>query len=190
MAIYGRVPGRARLRGVGALVILLAIDPGVKECACAFFRDGALFMADFRRAPCRRAPWPGRTGVDVAIVERPEQDGRSFTARPKDLMNLAWAGAALAYSVGAPVTEYTPSQWKGQVPKPAQHKRLWERLSPDERAILGGAATEKAIHDAARKGALDRWKKPGASYYPRSFRAHNLLDAVALGRFHITGEKL
>jgi hypothetical protein len=165
-------------------MILLAIDPGVKECACALFHGPALVYAGFETAPM------GTCDVDRVIVERPEQDGRSFSARPKDLMALAWAGAALAYSVGAPVTEYTPSLWKGQVPKPAQHKRLWALLAPEERAVLGGDATGQAIDAAARKGGLDTWKRPGASYYPRSFRAHNLLDSVALGRYHLTGEKL
>jgi hypothetical protein len=167
-------------------VIVLAIDPGVKACACVTFVDGALVEVEFMTAPYPAyAPSP-----NCVIVERPEQDGRSFTARPKDLMALAWAGAALAYSVGAPVVEYTPSQWKGQVPKPAQHMRLWGLLTEAERALLGDARTGEAIAMAARKGALDRGSKPGASYYPRSFVTHNLLDAVALGRFHITKEKI
>ncbi len=166
-------------------MIILAIDPGVKACACAVFADGTLYATAFVSAP-----WEGKRRTDSVIVERPEQDGRSFSARPKDLMALAWAGAALAYSVGAPVVEYTPSEWKGQVPKPVQHMRLWLRLTAPERALLGGSATEAAIHAAARKGGLEKWSKPGAAYYPRSFIAHNLLDAVALGRFHITGERL
>src|SRR5690348_1420523 len=37
-----RVPGWADSVGAGAVVNLLAIDPGVHECACAYFRDGAL----------------------------------------------------------------------------------------------------------------------------------------------------
>ncbi len=167
-------------------VIVLAIDPGVKACACARFDPAGLTCVEFMTAP-----WAGHLErPDHVIVERPEQDGRSFSARPKDLMALAWAGAALAYSVGAPVTEYTPSEWKGQVPKPVQHMRLWLRLTAPERALLGGPATEAVIHAAARKGGLEKWSKPGAAYYPRSFITHNLLDAVALGRFHITGERL
>jgi len=86
---------------------------------------------------------------------------------------------------GATLIEVTPSAWKGTEPKPQHHARLWEVLTPEERAILGGMATARAIADAVRKGALSRWGKPGASYYPRSFTTHNLLDAAALGCWHL-----
>lgn len=170
------------------MTTLLAIDPGHAGAgnACAQFGEGRLLGAWFDRAP--EAADLG-AAADRVIVERPEYQGRrSQNARPEDLMNLAWSGALLAgvyVGRGATLIEVAPSAWKGTEPKPQHHARLWEVLTPDERVILGGMATARAIADAVRKGALSRWGKPGALYYPRSFTTHNLLDAAALGCWHL-----
>jgi hypothetical protein len=147
--------------------------------------------------------------VGVVVVERPALQGKKTrNARPQDLMNLAWSGALLAGAYagrdGCPVLEFTPNDsrdprcvyhvkrsigaactcsrgWKGSEPKPVQHARLWEELSPAERLVLGGDLVRDAIYTARERGALDRWGKPGVAYYPRSFTTHNLLDAAALG---------
>lgn len=71
--------------------------------------------------------------------------------------------------------------WKGSEPKPIHHARVWEELTLAERRVLGGDKTHAAIERACEKGALNRWGRPGASYYPRAFKTHNLLDAAALG---------
>jgi hypothetical protein len=126
----------------------------------------------------------------VIVVERPEYQGeRTQSARPQDLIALAWAGArAAAYAAGestAEIIELTPSKWKGTEPKPIHHARLWAILSAPERAILGGDATGAAIEAAVERGAMSRWSKPGVAYYARSFKTHNLLDAAALGAHYL-----
>jgi hypothetical protein len=136
------------------------------------------------------AGWTPASSADVVIVERPALQGdRTRAARPQDLMNLAWSGALLAGAyVGAThaeLIEYTPQEWKGSEPKPVQHVRLWRVLTFEERAVLGGAKTWAVIEAARKKGALNRWARPGASYYPRKFTTHNFLDAVALGCYHL-----
>ena len=164
---------------------LVAIDPGVAAgCAVALFYQGALAGVRFARA--RSAQVLDGLGVTVVVVERPEYQGaRSLASRVQDLLALSWEGAALAawYAgrAGAELVELTPSQWKGSEPKPIHHARLWAQLTLSERAILGGDATGAAIERAVEKGALSRWARPGASYYPRAFVTHNQLDAVALG---------
>lgn len=166
---------------------LLAIDPGVAACACAAFNDqrlvGVWFEPASREALCDLA-------FDGVIVERPALQGdRTRAARPQDLMALAWHGAMLAGMFagrdGAPVVELTPQEWKGSEPKPVQHARLWGVLDDAERDVLGGAKTERAIFAARERGALNRWSRPGASYYPRAFVTHNLLDAAALGATYV-----
>jgi hypothetical protein len=172
---------------------VLAIDPGSAGAgnALAFTLDGVLRQVWFERydraagahvlAGVRRT-----TGLAIhtIAIERPQQDGRSRAARPEDLMGLAWEGALLAgaYSgvFGAVLVELLPREWKGSESKPQMHARLWAKLTPHERSLLGGEKTGLVIHAAREKGALDRWSKPGVAYYPRAFVTHNLLDAAAL----------
>jgi hypothetical protein len=172
---------------------LISIDPGVAGagCACAAFNNETLEAVWFRRAS--RAPGLSERladPCDVVVVERPELQGRrTRSARPQDLMSLAWEGALLAGTyVGrdnATLVELTPRQWKGSVPKPICHARLWRVLSIAEQNILGGMATEIAIEKAVEKGALNAWGRPGVSYYPKAFTVHNLLDAAGIGCFYL-----
>ncbi len=179
---------------------LIAIDPGVVGggCACACCIGGTLEGVWFERVqrytrdnpPPAKGPAAVGSGISLVLVERPEYQGdRSLNARVQDLMALCWEGAILAGAFagrdGCPIVELPPSVWKGTEPKPMQHARLWACLTAGERAILGGDRTAGVIHEAREKGALDRWSKPGAAYYPRSFRTHNLLDAAAMGAVYL-----
>jgi hypothetical protein len=74
--------------------------------------------------------------------------------------------------------------WKGSEQKPVHHARLLEVLAPAELEVLGGGDTARRILAARQKGALDRWGKPGATYYG-AWTGHNLLDAAALGAYHL-----
>jgi hypothetical protein len=169
---------------------ILAIDPGVHACACAAFEAGRLLFVWFETPHDVDALT--EIAFDVIVVERPVQQGdRTRGARPGDLMDLSWQGAMLAgmfagrdnASVMAiPANDSGGVRgWKGSEPKPVQHARLWAILDAAERDVIGGARIEQAILLAREKGALNRWSRPGASYYPRKFIEHNQLDAVALG---------
>jgi hypothetical protein len=187
---------------------VLAIDPGVAGHgnACAAFVGGELAEVWFERVPTfaampaegprfvKRYEQAGR--VSVVVVERPVYQGkRSDNARAKDLIDLPWEGALLAGAFagrdGCPIVALPSSDamvlderrrgWKGPEAKPANHWRLWQILNERERALLGGAATEKVIAAAREKGALSRWSKPGVAYYPRAWDTHNKLCAAALG---------
>jgi hypothetical protein len=176
---------------------ILAIDPGVAVpgCACAAFKDARLLGTWFERV--RDEPLACEIKFGRVIVERPVLQGdRTRAARPQDLMALAWEGAMLAGMYAgrdstdliawpASDTKEHGRGWKGSEPKPVQHARLWAALDPAERLILGGDPVERAIMKAREKGALNRWSRPGASYYPRTFITHNLLDAVALGATYL-----
>lgn len=170
---------------------LVAIDPGSAgrgSAWAAFDARGVLRAVGFATAGTAAVVIAqlGPSAAARIVVERPAYQGaRSRGAHVGDLINLAWDGAALAYLLAGrlrgDVTERTPAQWKGSEPKPRQHARAWRLLTYAERDVLGGDATHLAIERATERGALDRWKKPGVTYYPRAFIAHNLLDAVALG---------
>ncbi len=182
-------------------------------CACAVYADGTLRAAWFERYAGRVLGSPAWLRIDEVVVERPAYQGaRSDQARVADLINLAWSGALLAGAYagrdGAWLVEYTPNDvrdkrcpkharvstrpapctcsrgWKGSEQKPVQHARLWEVLTPAERAVLGGDATARRIDAAVTKGALERWAKPGAAYYG-AWTGHNTLDAAALGAHHL-----
>jgi len=165
-------------------MIILAIDPGVRECAYARAAEDRLVWVGLLPAG---AVLPFRPAL--VIVERPDYQGaRSDAARTQDLLALSWAGARAAYSIGAPVEEYTPREWKGSEAKPPQHLRMWEdTLSDDERKLFP-PGTGKLIMKAAEKYALR--PQPGAACYGRGrgSEVHNLLDAAAfllayVGRF-------
>lgn len=189
---------------------VLPIDPGTsakgKGCACGYYDVGELVDAWFERPvffrPGETIPPPnklwdgaGRGGY-VIVVERPVVQGsRTRAANPGHLMDLSWAGAMLAGAFagrdGVPIIAWPSSDaggvrgWKGPESKPANHHRLWQVLTPRERVILGGEATERAIDAACEKGALCRWSKPGDELYPKTFTTHNLLDACAIGATYL-----
>lgn len=169
---------------------IIAIDPGYarggKGCAVAEFLDARLVRVYFARAESACPP-PYR--VDVVAWEIPTADARSRAKDANVLIRLAAAGASLAgvlaQATGATIEAVTPVQWKGATAKPVQHARMWRSLDAIEHALLGGDATLTAIRAAQRKGALDRWGKPGGAYYPASFATHNLLDAVGIGMWRL-----
>lgn len=180
----------------------VAIDPGYGRKtggnACALACVGILRDAWFERPYGARARPHLLDYATLAhvIAEQPQQDGRSWTVPPAVLISLAWQGALLAGiyvgANGAELHDPTVREWKGSENKVPMHRRLWSILSPDEREVLGGDKTTRAITAACEKGALCRWSKSGAELYPSAFTTHNLLDAaallmVALGRLEKVG---
>jgi hypothetical protein len=181
-------------------MITIAIDPGVHKCACSALVDGALESAPWFEAVVyggthSHAPRPLSALSTEIAVEQPEYQGdRSDKAKTQVLLALAWHGAMLAGQFAgrdqAPVFNYPVHEWKGSASKPMHHHAIWAQLTPAERRLLGGDKTAAAIDKACEKGALDRWRKEGVRYYPRTFETHNLLDSVGLcmhhtGRFRI-----
>jgi hypothetical protein len=185
---------------------IIAIDPGYAKkgegCACALIQRGALASAWFLRPGDffgfkHPVPFFGEPKWFGAVIwERPQhraRDKKFACVPPETLISLAVAGATLAGlyagACGAEIVEVHPSEWKGSLPKPVQHKALWDRLTDAERrvfvAVDGGSRIASTIIDAIERGAHDRWAKDGASYYPRGFTAHNLLDAVGIGKWYL-----
>lgn len=155
---------------------LIAIDPGVYKTACALYRGGRLYSVGY-------GPDMQRVRADRAVCEKPQFDARVGVYN----IDLAVAGAFLAGRLSTGGVVFTePRHWKGSRPKPVHHQEAWAELLPRERSILP-ADTYTRICNAVERGALDRWRKSGGSYYGRSQGSdvHNLLDAVALGLWYL-----
>lgn len=141
---------------------ILAIDPGKRSIAWAWFTRGKLLECGFvshdktpfeagTRDMLQSMDLPGTP--DVVVVERPKIYPRDRDKRPNDLIDLALtAGACIV--LGPPVF-VTPQMWKGQVSKE-----------------ISGARTKKEL-SSAELLVLRRWN-----------RNHNVLDAVGIGRWY------
>lgn len=194
MATYERMAETAWLfvgpRGSMSIVNLIAIDPGYAVRgpgnACAEFVHGVLDRIWFARSQDLWGTLGRAISPNVVVLELPQtrRRGTGAQATAETLIKLTAEGCLLAGiyagASGGRVELLTPSEWKGSVPKPIQHKQLWARLSPEERALLGGDATLRQILAAVDRGAAQRWP-PGKSWYPQEWAVHNALDAVGLG---------
>jgi hypothetical protein len=166
----------------------ITIDPGYARsgegCAVAFFRDRRLVRVMFARP--EEVTFVGLyfDRCECILWEEPQIDKRTYAAT-RETVKLAAIGGVLAGmfagKCGCRAQGIAPSQWKGSLRKPQMHSRIWRHLAEDEKDLLGGELTKRAIDEAKRKGALDRWSRPGGAYYPRSWYTHNLLDAVGIG---------
>ena len=149
--------------------LLLSIDPGLRGCGVALFRDRLLEQAvyvDGQAISQRSETWLGMVdGVREFIGERVVQHlvvelPQVYThvkskGDPNDLVQLAAVvgGLCVAFKE-ATQTIYLPAEWKGQAPKEIIHARAASRLSADEQSRIS----------CRRKSLL-----------------HNVLDATALG---------
>lgn len=155
---------------------VLSVDPGLHGSGAALFEGGKLkaaaYVAGAREGkrpdlwvPMARAlvDWAGPMGAgDTIVVELMQvyERGKS-KGDPADLLELAAiAGAVCALSPATVRRAYLPREHKGQVPKEIIHKRALSRLDLEEAAAI---------------------------VYPRALKTlgHNVLDAVAMGLFHL-----
>lgn len=91
----------------------------------------------------------------------------------KDLDNLYDVGHAIALKFSMSWAEtYTPSEWKGNVPKKAHKKRILRELSLEERVVL-----TKHVSQAMNI------PKEEADDFLDSELSHDLWDAVGIGLF-------
>jgi hypothetical protein len=165
-------------------VSVVFIDPGKHSCACALMRRRSLTALEATNV-C-----PEWAAVTDVVLELPEANGRSTP--PDDLIAITATGCLIAGRLAGRngcVRLVTPRQWKGSVPKPVHHHRMWDALTPAERALLGGPRTLAAIVAASLRGAGDRWQKKGAAYYRKAELpagiTHDLLDAAAGGLYAV-----
>lgn len=150
---------------------VLAVDPGLRACGVAVFRDdGELLAAGLVENPVERgnshlALHSMAVAVrafardflgdvrDLAVVcERMQLDGRTDRRRMQAVLDLAVVSGLVG-----PCALYEPREWKGGVPKAIHQRRILDRLTSAERGRIASA------------GAL----------------THNVVDAVGIGLHHL-----
>lgn len=150
---------------------ILSVDPG----ACtgwAYWRGGRLVAAGVCAPEAFRQVVPPEAFVTskLGIIELPQVYQKS-KAPPKDIVRLAVRVGILTEKMlagGIPsVRELLPTTWKGQTPKEIHHGRIYASLSPGEQAVI----------QAAGRGIAPSLR-------------NNMLDAIGLGLYEITGRKL
>lgn len=164
----------------------LYIDPGVREHAVAYFRGHDLVgvsmtaREDFVKLDVR--------DVGVLVIEKPRVYPGPQEADANDLIDLAGAAYFVEGAVranGGPAAQYVyPSDWKGQIKKPAHHFRVWDSLSLAERSTFArdigttiAAVTAKILEACEHYSQTRKVRR-------YSWKAHNALDAVGLGLWH------
>lgn len=163
------------LREIGDL---LAIDPGLRHCGVASFRQGRLVGAALVQGAPEGRGWPAwitmTEAIELAVADRIAPGAVLVLERPQvyavgmskgdpddllELTGIVGAVAARLEAQGAHVTLYKPREWKGQVPKAVHNERVRSHLDPEELRILDGCGARSLIH--------------------------NVTDAVGIGLFHL-----
>lgn len=144
---------------------LIAVDPGLRACGVAVYRDSTLTRAMFVVSPertLRGGPawvamaWAVAQQVNseswtTAVVEFPQQyEGEESKVDRRDLSELtAVAGAVtLVLSARASVVwTPVPREWKGQVPKDVHGRRILSRLTPAEAYRVEWPSAERFRHN-------------------------------------------
>jgi hypothetical protein len=142
------------VRQEGAVSVLLSIDPGVRGCGCALFRDGKLVAAAYVKNSAKKGNSPfecvgmaievkswtsiyvdsSREALDRLVLEFPQTyGGRAAKGDANDLFPLAAIdGAIVALFPRADVTSYFPREWKSNMDPDALIARVKGRLTPEE----------------------------------------------------------
>lgn len=164
-------------------MILAAIDPGLRACGLAVFKDAVLIEAQLvpgsvdaldhhawramglsmARALTYHAATPGEERR--LVIEFPQiYEARAHSKGPaEDLLQVASVVAAITTNTTWTCRLFRPAQWKGQKPKPPMEALTRTRITPFE---------------------LSKIQLPAKSL------AHNVWDAVAMGLWYLDREGL
>lgn len=144
---------------------LAAVDPGVRRCGLAVFRDSELICASEPEHPTDVARVVV-AAVDCAInefgsvywVAETPQDYPGKRRREgtlEQLREVIRAVGMLRTDIGPAVATRTPRKWKGNVPKEVHHKRILALLTPKERAIVEALPRDRDALDAVGLGLYE-----------------------------------
>lgn len=148
--------------------MLLAIDPGLST-------GWAVFSPDLQS--CGMGA-PGLTSVDHLIIEKPQVYPNTPTAQANNLITLAFqAGQYVGSIQHKTLTVVLPHVWKGTLPKPIHHLRIWKILSEQEKAVLSMAKNvQDYLHACQVWVTLRRKTLPGG-------KECDMMDAIGLGLY-------
>lgn len=167
---------------------LVSVDPGIRGCGVALFRDGRLVAAEYVKNPVKKGndfdaiiavaqaarEWVGGRAADRGDLRLVLEWPKVYTASKSkgdnnDLLALCAVDAAIVALVGARATKIIPRDWKGTMAHEAVVHRVYSRLDSE-----GNRSEWNTLADAEFRA--------GKTY------GHNVVDAVgiglhALGRF-------
>ncbi len=175
------------------MILRLYIDPGVNFHACALF-DGLQLAQVALIAPDAFLAYPHAHQLHELVIEKMEVYPGAQQEDPNDLIDVhgaAKTAEAFIRARGGPVAVWPkPKDWKGQIKKWQHHARVWSVLSPAERETF--ARDSGHTVDAVGKKideACERWAQGDVNRRGKvrgyEWSAHNLLDAVGLGLWHL-----
>jgi hypothetical protein len=154
-------------------VNVLSVDPGIRGCGCAIFRDGLLFKAEYVKNLEKKGAGPfecAEMGMRVVewsirahtvVLEWPTvYAGRASRGDARDLFPLAGIDTAIAVNyVGCEIVHYVPFEWKSNMNPDVLIRRIQGRLSSEE---------------------TKRVKLPSAKSL-----AHNVWDGIGIGLHYL-----
>jgi len=145
---------------------IVGIDPGTKAVGWASVLDGKLVKCGLIRSNGTHTlieevnrRFTSVQG-DLAVIELPQVYRDKFKAgRPNDLIDVAViSGAAYASLCGFACVELVrPRKWKGGVPKEIHGKRIMQRLTEAEQAIVKASAPKYLLHNVVDAVGLAQW---------------------------------
>lgn len=130
---------------------LLCVDPGLRGCGVAMFKEGTLVEAAYVKNPVEsgrgyaahaalgRAVCKSHSIAHRVVIEHPRVYPGSAQQKGdlNDLLDVVAVGAAVAtFAHAAEVATVFPSDWKGQVPKETMTERIRRSLTDAERAAI------------------------------------------------------
>lgn len=152
----------------------VAIDPGLRGCGVAVFRNGRVKEAVYVESQERKARgadcfvamadevyrwrWE-RCAKGYTIVELPQvYTSKHQKGDQDDILQLAGVVGAICQCNGGDVQTVRPREWKGTVAKEVMATRIVSRLDEAERAAI-----------VRKSAALD----------------HNIIDAIGIGLWYL-----
>lgn len=148
-------------------------DPGVHRIARAIFVNRQAVSIDYLPAFASFCQPP----VTFLGIEKPQIYQNTPTAQANDCLDVwgaaCWFRSRVQHAASVIERIVSPEEWKGQLPKPVHHARLWEAMTESERALFP-TDTEERIRKGIQRGGYTNAK--GNDF-------HNLLDAVGIGLF-------
>lgn len=174
--------------------MIVAVDPGTRGSGVSVFTDDAqLFRASYVKNPVtegndaavcvamalavtgwvmslRVIPWDAKHTLvlewpRVLVASRQKAEKRNVD--PNDLLALVGVDCAIAmaYHESMTLVSVYPSDWKAQVAKEIMCRRVWDRLSEEERKNVERTPRGGGLHFDGYEGGIQ----------------HDVLDACGLG---------
>lgn len=127
--------------------MLVSVDPGLKGCGVAAFRDGRLeaatyiagkptpgVLAQAQATSGAVVEWYGRICSDtfVLAVEFPQVYRQRLGADPNDLLGLAAVLGGLHPYYGGSLIQFSPHDWKGSIDGDVMIERIKSLLAAEE----------------------------------------------------------